>query len=388
MSQWLKGLFPLLLLGGLLVLFFTLGPVGVFRAAFPPVEELTIERIELPAPDSMILHVVNGGPDEVTVAQVMVDDAFWHFTTQPENRTLARLGRMKIYLPYPWVEGETHEVALLTSTGLTFSREIPVATQSPRRDWTYFSTFSMLGIYAGVIPVFLGLLWYPFLRELSAQWLSFFLSLTVGLLFFLAVDTLEEALETIEDVAGAFQGVALIAIGTIGTLLFLLYLSRSKASRADKSTAQGRYWTALMISVGIGLHNLGEGLAIGSSYALGEIALGTFLVVGFTLHNLTEGLGIVAPIAKDGPSVGRLALFGLIAGAPTILGTWIGGFSYSPVWATLFLAVGAGAILQVVYEIVQLFSRQHAGGLVSAHNLSGFLAGLMIMYGTGLLIVT
>lgn len=372
----------------MLAIFFVWGPLGIFQAAFPPIEELTIERVELPRPNELILHVVNGGPDPVTVAQVVVDDALWEHRTEPEKRTIPRLGHMKIYVPYPWVEGETHEVAILSSTGLTFSREIAVATQSPQTDWTYFSTFALLGIYAGVIPVFLGLLWYPFLRDLSTRWLYFFLSLTVGLLFFLAVDTLAEALETTEAVPGAFQGVALIAIGVLGSLLLLLYLSRRKASRADKNTVEGRYWTALMIAIGIGLHNLGEGLAMGSAYSIGEVALGTFLVVGFTLHNLTEGLGIVAPIAKDRPAVARLIKLGAIAGVPTVFGAWIGGFSYSPILATFFLAIGTGAILQVIYEILQLFTRREEPIFANAYNVSGFFLGLIIMYATGLLIVT
>ncbi|MBI4446850.1 MAG: metal transporter [Acidobacteria bacterium] len=387
MKQWLRGLFPLVLLSLLLGLFFWKGPLGVFRAAFPPLEELTIERIELPALNQMVLHVVNGGADPVTVAQVMVDDALWEFSMEPSQKTIPRLGRARIRVPYPWVAGEAHEVMILTSTGLTFGKEIPVATQSPQTNWTYFTTFSLLGIYAGVIPVFLGLLWYPFLRDLSSSWLNFFLSLTVGLLFFLAVDTLEEAAETAGTIPDAFQGIALIMLGVLGTLLLLFYLSRSKSSRADKTSAEGRFWTALMIAVGIGLHNLGEGLAIGSAYSLGEIALGAFLVVGFTVHNLTEGLGIVAPIAKDRPSLGHLAALGAIAGVPTIFGTWIGGFSYSPILAVLFLSVGAGAIVQVIYEIVQLFVRKGERHLVSAHNLSGFLLGMAIMYATGLLVV-
>ena len=387
MKQWIRGLFPIFLLGGLLALFFAYGPLGIFLAAFPPVEELTIERIVLPEPDHIVLHVINGGPHPVTVAQVMVDDAFWQYWTVPEDQTVPRLGQMEIHIPYPWVEGETHEVTILTSTGLTFSEEIAVATQSPRVDLTYFWTFALLGFYAGVVPVFLGLLWYPFLRELSARWISFFLSLTVGLLVFLAVDMLDEALETAEAVPGALQGIALVAMGIFAALLLLLYLSHLKVGRSDKASTEGRYWTALMIALGIGLHNLGEGLAIGSSYAVGEIALGTFLVVGFTLHNITEGLGIVAPIAKDRPSVIRLVGLGLIAGAPTVLGTWIGGFSYSPTWATLFLAVGVGAILQVIYELLSLLTRGEIA-LNSAYNLSGFFLGLGIMYGTGLLVVT
>ena len=387
MKRWLQGLFPLLLLGLLLVILFSFGPLGIFQATFPPVEELTLDRIDLPRPHEMVVHVVNGGPDPVTVAQVTIDDALWQFTTESPEKTIPRLGRMKIHIPYPWVEGETHEVSLLTSTGLTFSREIAVATQSPAVNATYFWTFSLLGLYAGVIPVFLGLLWYPFLREISSQWLNFFLSLTVGLLFFLAVDTLTEALETTNMVAGAFQGIALVAMGVFGTVLLLFYLARRKPERADKATAEGRFWTSLMVALGIGLHNLGEGLAIGSAYAIGEIALGTFLVVGFTLHNLTEGLGIVAPIARDRVSLARLCVLGALAGGPTIIGTWIGGFSYSPVLATLFLAVGTGAILQVIYEISQLLTRTEKTTWLNGYNFSGFVLGLLIMYTTGLLIV-
>ncbi|MGH9338540.1 MAG: ZIP family metal transporter [Acidobacteriota bacterium] len=387
MKQWIKGLLPLILVAGLVLLLFTVGPLGVFQAAFPPVEELTISRIELPRPNQMVLHLVNGGPDPVTVAQVLVDDALWNYTTEPENRTIPRLGRMTVRVPYPWVEGEAHEVAVMTSTGLIFSRVIPVATQSPETNWTYFRTFALLGIYAGVIPVFLGLMWYPFLRNLSSLWIDFFLSLTVGLLFFLAVDTLAEALETAELVPSAFQGLLLVAIGVFGTLLILFYLARSRPERADKATPEGRHWTSLMIAVGIGLHNLGEGLAIGSAYSIGEIALGTFLVVGFMLHNLTEGLGILAPIAKDRPTLARLCLLGLIAGGPTVVGTWIGGFSYSPLWTTLFLAIGAGAILQVIYELSQIFLRKRQPAWISGYSLSGFLLGVLVMYATGLMIV-
>ncbi len=387
MKRWLQGLFPLLLLGALLLVFFSFGPLGIFQAAFPPVEELTIDRIDLPGPHQITVHVVNGGPEPVTVAQMTVDDALWQFTTEPSDKTIPRLGRMKIKLPYPWVEGETHEVSLLTSTGLTFSREIPVATRSPVVNSTYFWTFSLLGLYAGVIPVFLGLLWYPFLREISSRWLDFFLSLTVGLLFFLAVDTFAEALETADRVAGAFQGTALVAMGIFGTISLLFYLSQSKPERSDKTTAEGRLWTSLMVALGIGLHNLGEGLAIGSAYAIGEIALGTFLVVGFTLHNLTEGLGIVAPIARDRASLGRLCMLGALAGGPTIIGTWIGGFSYSPVLATVFLAIGTGAILQVIYQIGHLLIGDKEADWLSGHSFSGFVLGLLIMYATGLLTV-
>ena len=388
MKGWFWGLLPLVLLALLLSVFLIYGPLGVFRGSFPPIEELTIDRAVLPEPHRIILEVTNGGPSPVTVAQVMVDDAIWQFSIEPSSKTIPRLGRSRITIPYPWVEGEPHEVTLLTSTGLTFSHEIAVATTSPRMDFTYLSTFTLLGIYAGLIPVLLGLMFYPFLRELHRGWLNFFLSLTLGLLAFLAVDTLEEALESARSVAGAYQGVALVGCGVALAWLGLSYLSHQKPARADKASPEGRYWTALLIAIGIGLHNLGEGLAIGSAYAIGEIALGAFLVMGFTLHNLTEGLGIVAPIARDRPTIRRLLMLGSIAGLPTVVGAWIGGFTYNPVWITFFFAVGAGAILQVMYEVGQLIlDREVAGSWASSYNVLGFLMGLAIMYATGLLVV-
>jgi zinc transporter, ZIP family len=147
---------------------------------------------------------------------------------------------------------------------------------------------------------------------------------------------------------------------------------------------------ALLIAVGIGLHNFGEGLAIGSAFALGEAALGTLLIIGFTLHNTTEGLAIVAPLARDKQHVSlwELVKLGLIGGAPTIAGAWLGGFVYSPVWSVLFLAVGVGAIAQVIAQIAKQMTRGHAasGVLTRGPVLAGLFAGVAVMYVTGMLV--
>jgi zinc transporter, ZIP family len=379
---WLKGIGPLLLLAALVAVFLRVGPAGVLRKAFPPVEELTIERIRLPQPGLMEVRVVNGGPEAVTVAQLMVDDANWVHRLDG-SRTLERLDARTITIPYPWVEGEPHTVTLVTSTGLTFSADVPVAVVSPPLDGSYLATFALLGIYAGVIPVFLGILWLPFVRAVGRRWVDFFLSLTIGLLVFLGVDALAEAVETAAVVPGAFQGLSLVLLGLVGTPLAIAALGRWRARSAG---ARSPLYVAALIAFGIGLHNLGEGLAIGSSYATGEIALGTFLVIGFLLHNTTEGLGIVAPLANERPRIGTLILLGALAGVPTVLGAWLGAFTYSPVLTTLFFAIGAGAIVQVVYEIWRLFARREMGGLTSPLNTAGLLAGMLIMYATGLLV--
>ncbi|MGQ0562320.1 MAG: ZIP family metal transporter [Gemmatimonadota bacterium] len=380
--NWLKGFVPLALVALLAVVFLKVGPVGVFRQAFPPIEELTIERITLPQPGELRVRVVNGGPEPVTIAQVFVDDAVW-LHTMDGPRTVGRLETREITIPYPWVQGEPHVVKLFTNTGLTFEGDVAVATQTPSADARYLTTFALLGVYVGVIPVFLGLLWLPFLRSIGRRWLNFFLSLTVGLLVFLGVNALAEAFETSQRVAGAFQGLGLVLIGLVGTPLALGALGdwRGRRRRAASSL-----YISFLIAAAIGLHNLGEGLAIGAAYSIGEVALGTFLVLGFLLHNTTEGLAIVAPVAAERPTLRQLVLLGLLAGGPTVIGAWIGGFSYSPVWITLFFAIGAGAIAQVVWELWKLLGRQNDGGLTVPLNAAGVLAGLVLMYATGLLV--
>ena len=378
-SLWLKGVFPLLLLGGLLGLFLAFGPVGVFRASFPPLEELTLERVEFPAPGRIRVRLVNGGPEPVTVSQVTVDDAYWSFTMDGDP-TISRLGSAALEVPYPWVSGEPVKISVITSTGVTFTREVSVATESPRADRRFLATFALLGLYVGVVPVFLGLLWLPFLREVPRHWTDFFLSLTIGLLVFLGVDALTEAVEMSSDVASAFQGIGLVTMGVVGAPLVIQGIGRLRKQGAGTEARR----VAGLIALGIGLHNLGEGLAIGSAYAIGEIALGSTLVIGFLLHNTTEGIGIVAPLAREPVRAGTLLALGALAGLPTIAGTLIGGLSYSPVATVLFLAIGAGAVIQVVWVLSRLLSQREGSGLTEPLNAAGLVAGLALMYATGL----
>jgi zinc transporter, ZIP family len=379
---WIKGVIPLLLLAGLLLTFFKAGPAGVLRTAFPPVEELTVQRVVLPEPGLLKVIVTNGGPEPVTVSQVLVDDAAWAHSIDG-NRTIQRLATRTIAVPYPWVEGEPHVVRLVSSTGLTFDAEIAVATQTPRANARFLGTFAMLGIYVGVIPVFLGLLWLPFLRSIGRKWVDFFLSLTIGLLVFLGVDATAEALEVSARVPGAFQGLSLVVLGVVGTPLLIGSLGEWR--RRSRQGLSPLYVSAL-IALAIGLHNLGEGLAIGAAYSTGEISLGAFLVLGFLLHNTTEGLGIVAPIAHERTTVRTLVLLGVLAGTPTIVGAWLGGFTYSPIAVSLFFAIGAGAILQVIFELWKMFARRAESGLMQPLNAAGVLLGLAVMYATGLLV--
>lgn len=379
---WLRGVLPLALLALVVLAVVRFGPANLAREAVPPVEELTIERLSFPQPGLVRASVVNGGPEPVTIAQVMVDQAYWvHNLNGP--RTIERLGRRDITIRYPWVAGEPVTLTLVSSTGLTFSHVTDVAVRTPVPDARYLLTFALIGIYVGVIPVFIGLLWLPFLRGIDRKWVDFFLALTIGLLVFLGVDALAESLETAALVAGAFQGISLSLLGFVGAPLIINAIGKLRHGNGARSPL----YVATLVALGIGLHNLGEGLAIGTAYASGAVALGAFLVIGFLLHNTTEGLGIVAPLGRERPTFAQLALLGLLAGAPTIIGAWIGGFTYSPALTTLFFALGAGAVAQVVWELWKMFrKRDAAAGLFSPLNTVGLLLGMLIMYATGLLV--
>lgn len=376
-------LLPLIALGGVIWLFLSTGG-GLDLRSPAPVEALTFERSVL-APGSIELHVRNSSPEPLTVAQVIVNNAVWPFRTHSGSSTLPRLSTDVIRLDYPWSYGEAYAIRVFSSSAIAFDTEIPVAFSTPAPDQKTFLSFALIGLYVGVIPVYLGLFWFPALRQLGKRWMVFLLALTAGLLVFLGLDTLSEALEQAAAVPGAFQGVGLVGIGAVGTFFLLEAISQRQQS-TGRSEAEQRLSLAFMIAVGIGLHNLGEGLAIGAAFNVGEIALGSFLVVGFILQNITEGLGIIAPVLRDRPGVGRLALMGLIGGAPAILGAWIGGFTPSPTLAVLFLGIGTGAVFQVVFAIARLLQKDTARTPMPLTVFSGIVTGMLLLWVTGLMI--
>jgi len=227
-------------------------------------------------------------------------------------------------------------------------------------------------------------LWYPFVRRLSRQAMNFILALAIGLLIFLAVGTWLDALEFAAELPAFWQGVPLVTFIALIALGVLLVIG-ARGNRREQTPLAVSY----LIALGIGLHNLGEGLAIGAAFSLGEAALGTFLVLGFTLHNITEGVGIAAPIVRQQPQFVHFVLLALLAGGPAILGTWVGGFAFNPVLATIFLAIGIGAILQVIWEVGKLIVRDNTTmgrPLFNWVNLSGVALGVAIMYFTAFLV--
>ena len=374
---------PLILLAGVIALFLVTNGAGLHVQPAAPVESVTFEKTIL-HPEEIEFHIRNTGPQPITISAVNINDAIWPFTAEP-SATLPRLGRATIKLEYPWVRGEAYEATLFSSNSIPFNVSIPVAASTALPDARTLLSFTLIGLYVGVIPVLLGITWFPALRRAGPRTFIFLMALTAGLLIFLGIDAANEALEVAGGVGSPFQGVGLVGIGVVVTFMLLDAITRWQVG-IGRSEASQRLALASMIAVGIGLHNLGEGLAIGASFSVGAVSLGTFLVIGFILQNITEGLGILAPIVKDNPSWGRLAWMGVIGGGPAILGAWAGGFTYSQPLAVLFLSIGAGAVFEVAYEVFKLIRQSTLKKPSPLTVFSGVTAGMLLLYITGLLV--
>ncbi len=384
MPAWVLAGVPLVLITVALGAFAVYGGSTLGERVGPPAEELAVERTVL-KPGDIELTVRNTGPDPVQISQVFVNDAYVDFTT--DKQEVGRLSTQTLNLDYPWQEGSPYLVTMLTATGVTIEHEIEAAVETPTAGGGFFGLMALIGVYIGVLPVLLGMLFLPLLRRLDPRWVRIAMAVTIGLLGFLVIDGSLEGREIAAEGSGAFGGFELVIIGAALAYLGLTAVDRFLRSRQDAAKDEGAsgFRLALMVSIGIGLHNLGEGLAIGSAYAIGALALGAFLVIGFAIQNTTEGLAIVAPLNTERPSFGRLALLGLIAGAPAIIGTVVGAVAFNAELAALLIGVGVGAVIQVIQQLIPAM-RDHAGRALYPASIGGILAGGAALYVTGLLV--
>lgn len=371
--------------------------------------EVSVEKVEF-VDGEVRATVRNTGPVPVDVAVADINDRIHPAAIEPD-RHLERLESAVVRIPFDWNAGEPYTVGITTDDGTRFEREVEAAAPAAEPSAELFSTFALVGVYVGIVPVMVGMLWLPFIARMRGSWYAFFLSLTAGLLLFLGIDATAEAAElSAGGMAAGFNGLLLIATVAAASFLALHAVSgRMQAAAPAPAPApdaapappgQRPMALALAIAVGIGLHNLGEGLAIGAAVALGQAALGAFLIAGFAMHNTTEGVAIAAPVARAtaaargagfarsvAPLVPRLAALGAIAGAPAVFGAWIGGFAYSPVSAIVFLSVGIGAIFQVSYSVlswVRSMEGPAAPAFPGPPAAAGIAAGMAVMYLTSI----
>lgn len=368
-----------------------LGVVAVFGGGSlpertgPPVEELVVERTVL-EPGAIELTLRGAGADPVTVAQIAVNDSFADF--RGAEAPIDRLWATTVRIDYPWQDGQPYLVSLLTSTGLVIEHEIPAAVATPPVDGGSIGLMVLLGTYVGVLPVALGMFVLPILRRAGRTAIRVLLAFTVGLLVFLAVDAGLDGIELADTAGSPFGSAAMVLLCAVGTFVVLTGIDAWVRSRrtVDAADPADGFRLALLVAGGIGLHNLGEGLAIGSAFAVGELAVGTALVVGFALHNTTEGLAIVAPLTGRRTGVGRLLLLGSVAGVPAVVGALLGAAVDDPTLSAALLGVGVGAIALVVAQIVPSL-RGRGGRVLDPPVAAGVVVGLAVMYLTGLLVV-
>lgn len=381
LPRWVVGMLPLVLLAVLVGAFVLTTPLAGLDSGGEPLPAVSIDYTTIPHDHALRLHVTNNGPP-TTIQQVHVDDANWQFTvtSQGEDAHLGTRESATIDIPYHWTPGYDYHVTILTEDGATFGTTIVAAHQTPGFNPTVMWTLTVMGLLVGVVPVALGMLWFPYMQTMSDRMLHGVLAFSAGILAFLVFDAGFEAFEIASDVPSSYEGTILVVLGIFGA--FLVVQAFMDWHGGDEGAPLALAYAA---ALGIGLHNLAEGLAIGGAFALGRASLGAFLIVGFMIHNVTEGPVIVAPLARNKrPALGHFVAIGALAGAPAILGGWIGTLFHSPLLAALFLAIGVGALIQVIFDIGGLVQRK--GTLMSATNLSGFFVGLLVMYATDLLI--
>lgn len=369
----------------ILMIAYIFGPGSSLLGLGISLPEITIEKVTFEKSEIQVT-VRNTGHLPVSVTMADVNDRIQPAAIEPD-KFLNRYETALVRIPFEWNEAEPYTIGLTTDDGTRFERQIDAAAPSLKPNIEFVTFFAIIGTYVGIIPVMIGLLWLPFIKKISKSKYHFFLALTAGLLFFLGIDSVEEAFDvSLENLSNSLNGILLITTTIVLSFLGLYYTSEKLTSKADSLTISKHVAIGLMIAIGIGLHNFGEGLAIGAAVGLGSIAFSTFLIIGFALHNTTEGLAIAAPMSRGKLMIGKLVLFGIIAGSPAIFGTWIGGFAYSPFSSVIFLSIGAGAIFQVIVIILKWIREEGDKNLSSLSVVSGFALGMLVMYLTSIMI--
>ncbi len=373
---------PIVLL--VIMVAFLLGPASSFLQFGIILPEVSIEKIEF-TKNEIQATVRNTGPIDVNVVLADVNDRIQPAAIEPDSY-LERFETALVRIPYDWNEGQPYEIGVTIDDGTRFAKEVDAAFASLEPDVDLFVFLGLIGLLIGVVPIMIGLLWYPFIKKLGKNSFNFFLAFTMGLLIFLGIDAVLEASEISENhLSSVFNGELLISTVVILSFLSLYGIGKKLIKKIEFSNLSKGLAISLMIAIGIGFHNLGEGLAVGAAIALGEVALSTFLIVGFATHNTTEGLAIAAPLTRTKAKIAKMIGLGLIAGIPAIFGTWIGGFSFSPFFTLVFLAIGAGAIFQVVLSIFQ-YMKEKSDLLSNTSLFTGISAGLIVMYLTSVII--
>ncbi|MCW2921700.1 MAG: putative metal cation transporter [Thermoleophilia bacterium] len=360
--------------------------LGGFGHNPPPADEVVVDRVHF-VDGHIEVSITNPQSDPITPAVVYVDSAI-AYGVEGLGEELGRHDDATLVIPYPWIQDDPYTIDITSSSGITTTVDVPAAVPAARVDAGGLGWGALIGILVGVVPVALGLAWLPAMRRLRPSIVAGFVAFTGGLLLFLAIDATAEAFDVQARVLPAFGGAGLIAMGIVASMVAISLLGRwlrHGVVEDDRDATSTAMTLALLVAVGIGVHNLGEGLAIGSSFSLGEGSLAVSLIVGFMVHNLTEGIGIAAPIASARGSLRAWPAIGLalVAGVPAVAGIWLGRYVEGNLFAALCFSIAAGAALQVVVEVSKFVRRAPGGGFTAPGVQAGFALGMVAMWLTG-----
>lgn len=241
------------------------------------------------------------------------------------------------------------------------------------------AVLTAIGFVAGVLPVAVGMLWFPYIRRLDVTWVHAVLAFSAGVLAFIAFEMADEAVENAVAVSTPYLGESVALAGAVVTVVGMEAASRWRKRRTADSSDGLR--VAYLVAIGLGLHSVGEGLAIGSAFALGDAGLVVLFAVGFIIHNVTEGPAVIAAVARDAtsPPLRHFAALGLLAGGGVIVGGWLGSIADSPLLAAACFAIAFGAIVQVLWEMVGLI-RRDAERVITRLTATAFVIGALVMF--------
>lgn len=239
---------------------------------------------------------------------------------------------------------------------------------------------TIIGTFAGIVPVAIGMLWFPLIRDLDPRYLHGFLALAAGVMTFIAVALIGDIVEYSTETEQTPLAAVLTVVGIGGTFA-VMYAASEWRQRTVASTRKSGLEIAYLVALALGLHSIGEGLGIGVAFVQGDATLVMLLVLAFVLHNVLEGPTVVAAVARDAtaPPLRHFAAMGVLAGGPVILGGWIGSFAQSSLLAVLFFAIAVGAIVQVLIEVAALI-RFDAGTVLTRTNVGTFVVGFVLMF--------
>ncbi|MEM7032645.1 MAG: hypothetical protein AAF629_24035 [Chloroflexota bacterium] len=344
---------PLIILGGLIA-WLIISPPQLRLFSTAATEQLDIEQVIL-QPGRFELVVRNTGAESLSIAQVTINDAAWISLVLPKT-TIDPLTRATIQLDdYEWIEGQTYQIIIYTTTANTFVVDIPDARVTPQLTQPNLLTLLLSGFLIGMLPLYVGLSWWPMLRQLYLPSWLIWVGVAIGLIFGRGVDLLPLVPHFVRHIGALYQAWGLVIIG----LVFALGMLYRRASQGGDDTSQDRFLQAYRVVIALGLLGFGEGLILGQVMGSQVSAAPLWLqsplwIVGLLILNASKGLILALILSDLRPMWVQWILFGFIAGFPLMLGIVLGAFPMAMPLLILLTGAAIGAFIWVNVELLWL----------------------------------